>query len=155
MEIALIRIGLVLQMLSLPLLTPQVVGEKRMEALRRSLRNRVRPIAKVAGIVFAFTFLIAIVLVAIPFAYASANHTDVTAASFDSYPGWAQEMVKIAIWGAVVVLGGGVGITIALAVLAGLLWIATKKPQGFFLLGGCAFIIAVGLQFWATFYSEH
>jgi hypothetical protein len=155
MAVLLIRVSLGLQILSLPLLTPQVIGEQRIDAIRQRLRAWVKPTARVASIVFAATFVVAILLLMAPAFYASANHKTVTAESFHSYPGWAQEMVKIVIWGGVVVGGGGFVITVALALVAGLLHVATKNPQGFFLLGGCIFTLAVGLQFWATFYPAN
>lgn len=92
MAVFLIRVSLMLQMLSLPLLTPQVIGEQRMDAIRQRLNAAVRPTAKVAGIVFAVCFVVAVGLLVAPALYASANHTTVTAESFDSYPGWAQEI---------------------------------------------------------------
>lgn len=155
MQILLIRISLGLQMLSLPLLTPQVIGEQRMNAIWKILKALAKPTAKVARRVLAAAVVVALFLFGIPFFYAAANHKSVTTKSFHSYPGWAREMVKIAIWGAAVVGGGGIAIAIALGVVAGLLYIATKNPQGFFLLGGFVFALAVGLQFWATFYPAH
>jgi ABC-type spermidine/putrescine transport system permease subunit I len=155
MEVLLIRISLGLQMLSLPLLTPQVIGEPRMDAIRERLKALVKPTAKVASIALAATFVLTTLLLGIPASYATANHKSLTTTSFHSYPGWAQEMVKIVIWGAVVVGGGGIAITLALGLAAGLLHVATKNPQASFLLGGCVFALAVGLQLWATFYPAH
>jgi hypothetical protein len=155
MQVLLIRISLGLQMLSLPLLTPQVIGVARMDALRDGLKALVRPIAKGAAIVISVTFGVAFMLFAAPFFYAAANHTDVSAKSFHTYPGWAQVMVKIAIWGGAIIGGGGIALTLILGLVAGLLVVATRNPQGFFLLGGFVFALAIGLQLWATFYPAH
>jgi hypothetical protein len=155
MEVLLIRVSLGLQMLSLPLLTPQVIGEPRMDAIRECLKALVKPTAKVAGIILGASFVVLVLLAMIPPLYASANHEILATKSFHSYPGWVQEMFKIVIWGAAVVGGGGIAIALALGLVARLLDAVTKKPQDFFLLGGFVFALAVGLQLWATFYPAH
>jgi hypothetical protein len=155
MQIVLIRISLGLQMLSLPLLTPQVIGKQRMNAIRERLKALAKPTGKVAGIVLSASLVVLFLLAIAPPLYASANHEILATKPFHSYPGWVQEMFKIVIWGAAVVGGGGIAIALALGVVARLLDAVTKKPQDFFLLGGFFFALAVGLQLWATFYPAH
>jgi|GEM_PF-4541217 hypothetical protein len=145
----LIRISLGLQLFSLPLLTPQVVGEDMMDALRTRMRDLAKPALRVAGVVFT-AGLFFLLVAAAPLFYASANRT--TIATYNSWPHWAQLMTKISFLIGGLATGGAFGIALILALLAGLLQLATARPQGFFVLGGIMFVAAVALQFWATFY---
>jgi hypothetical protein len=151
MGVLLTRISLGLQMLSLPLLTPQVIGVGRMETIRKRPNALAKRIAKVALIVLVVSAVLAALLFGIPAFYASARHQSVATLSLHSVPGWLQEIFKIAIWGALVG-GGGVVISVALLAVARLVYVATKKPEAFALFGGFVFALAVGLQLWATFY---
>ena len=142
----LIRIGLGLQLLLLPLLTPQVVGEGAMETFRRWMKAVAKPVGKIAGWVFGGTFVVFFVAGGFPALYAF--YANAGPSSLDKRPHWSQ----VAFLAAGFALLVGLGIALALAVLASLLRLATKNPQGFFVLGGFIFVVTVAIQFWATFY---
>lgn len=117
MNTLLMRISLVVQLLSLPLLTPQVVGEETMNSLRERMRKLIagpgKPVlwAMVAGLIVGI----------------GALFNSVTSLTF-AIPYWVYSALFF------------------------LMYLATKRPRGFFLLGGFMFVTAVLLQFWATFY---
>jgi hypothetical protein len=143
----LIRISLGLQLLSLPLLTPQVVGEDMMDWLRTRMRDLAKLAASVAGFLFSASLFILFFLFT---ALLNASGTDIS--KYDSWPHWDKLLIKIVFEGGGLAAGGAFGVALTLALLAVLLEVATNKPQGFFVLGGIMFVAAVALQFWATFY---
>lgn len=146
----LIRISLGLQLLSLPLLTPQVLGKEMIDWLRARMADVAKLAAAIAGAVFAVGAMLAMVIVAI---LINANGADIS--HYNSWPHWLHLVVKVVfVWGGLAV-GGAFGVALALAVLAGLLQVATNKPEGFFVSGGIVFVAAVVVQFWATFYPAH
>jgi hypothetical protein len=147
MNTLLIRISLGLQLLSLPLLTPQVLGKEIIDWLRVRMTDLAKLAATIASVAFLAGVLLALGIVSI---LLNANGADIS--HYNSWPHWLHLVVKIVfVWGGLAV-GGAFGVALAFAVLAGLLQVATNKPEGFFVSGGIMFVAAVALQFWATFY---
>jgi hypothetical protein len=135
MNILLIRISLGLQLFSLPLLTPQVVGAGMLDWVRSLITKFSEPTSAVARVV---SNVAAVVFVLGVSAQAIFGHAHIFDAK--SWPHWAVLAISI----------GEIAATVF--GIAGLLRLAAKSPHGFFVLGGVMFVAAVALQFWATFY---